>query len=193
MLRQRLAELVGEGLLVVGVGAHLVGLVDDDEVPVGAEQALLGVLDARDPGDRGDDLVALLPGVLAVVGAEHVAADDLEVLAELVLQLALPLEGQVGRRDDERALDQAADLQLLEQQPRHDRLAGARVVGEQEADAGQLEEVVVDRLELVRQRIDAGDREREVRVVLVGQAEALGLDAQAESAGIAVERLAAAA
>ena len=86
------------------VGAHLVGLVDDDEVPVAAQQALAGVLDARDPGDRGDDLVPLLPGVLAVVGPQHVAADDLEVLAELVLQLPLPLEGEVGRRDDQRAL-----------------------------------------------------------------------------------------
>ena len=143
------------------------GLVHDDEVPAGAEQALAGVLDARDPGDRGDDLVSFLPGVLAVVGAQHVAADDVELLAELVLQLALPLEGEVGRRDDQRPLDQAAGLQLLEQQARHDRLAGPGVVGEEEADARQLEEVVVDRLELVRQRIDAGDREGEVRVVLV--------------------------
>ena len=59
-----------------------------------AEQALLGVLDPRDPGDRRDDLVLVLPGVLAVVGAEDVAADDLELLAELVLQLALPLEAR---------------------------------------------------------------------------------------------------
>ena len=71
----------------------------------------------------------------------------------------------------------------LSSKPGHDRLAGAGVVGEQEADARQLQEVVVDRLELVRQRIDAGDREREVRVVLVGQAEARGLDAEAEACG----------
>ena len=87
-------------------------------------------------------------------------------------------------------LHQAADLQLLEQQPGHDRLAGAGVVGQQEADARQLEEVVVDRLELVGQRIDAGDGEGEVGIVLVGQAQAHGLDAQAEPRGVAVERLA---
>ena len=96
---------------------------------------------------------------------------------------------RLAGRDDEGALDQAANLQLLEQQAGHDRLAGAGVVGEQEADARQLEEVVVDRFELVRQRIDAGDGEREVGVVLVGQAEAHGLDAEAEACGIAVERL----
>ena len=41
---------------------------------------------------------------------------------------------------------------------------------------GSLQEVVVDRLELVRQRIDAGDGEREVGVVLVGQAQPQGFD-----------------
>ena len=78
--------------------------------------------------------------------------------------------------------DQAADLQFLEEQAGHDRLAGAGVVGQQEADARQLEEVVVDGLKLVRQRIDAGDGEREVGVVLVGQPEPQGLDAEAEAA-----------
>ena len=46
---ERFAEPVGERLAVVGVGAHLVGLVDDDEVPMRAEQALLGVLDRGRP------------------------------------------------------------------------------------------------------------------------------------------------
>ena len=165
------------------------GLVHDDQIPADAEQAFPGVFDERDPGNGRDDLVAFLPGVLAVVGPQHVAADDLELLAELVRQFALPLERQVGRRDDQRAADQAAGLQFLEQQPGHDRLAGAGVVGQQEADARQLHEVVVDRFELVRQRIDAGDGEREVRVVFVGQAEAMGLDAEAEQAGVAVEGL----
>ena len=73
------------------------------------------------------------------------------------------------------------------QQARHDRLAGAGVVGQQEADARQLEEVVVDGFELVRQRIDAGDREREVGVVLVGQPQPQGLDAEPETSRVAVE------
>ena len=188
-VRERLAESIGQRLPVVGVGTHLVGLVHDDEVPVRAEQALLGVFDARDPGDRRDDLVAVLPGVLAVGVAQGLPADDLEALAELVLQLPLPLEREVRRSDDQRAPDQAPGLQLLEQQPRHDRLAGARVVGQEEADSGQLEEVVVDRLELVGEGIDAGDREREERVVFVGQPEPMGLDAQAEQGRVAIEAL----
>ena len=128
-------------------------------------------------------------GFDAVIRAQHVAADDLELLAELVLQFALPLEGEVGRRDDQGALDQAANLQFLDQQAGHDGLAGAGIVGQQEADARQLHEVVVNGFELVRQRIDAGDREREVRIVLVGQTETQCLDAQAKPFRIAVERL----
>ncbi len=53
--RQRLTELVGERLFVSAVRRHFVRLVDDHEVPAAAEQALLGVLDARDPGDRRYD------------------------------------------------------------------------------------------------------------------------------------------
>ena len=103
-----------------------------------------------------------------------------KVLAELVLHFALPLEGEVGRRDDEGALDQAANLQFLDEQAGHDGLAGAGVVGQQEPDARQLHEVIVNRLKLVRQRINARDGEREIRVVFIGQSQAHGLDSQAE-------------
>ena len=175
--RQRLAELVGERLLVGAVRRHLVRLVDDHEIPAAAEQALLGVLDARDPRDRCDDLILFLPWVLAVVGAQHVAANHLEWLAEFFLQLALPLKAEVRRRDDQRPLHEASDLQLLEEQARHDRLPRAGVVGEEEANARQAHEVVVNRLELVRQRVDAGDREGKVWVVFVSEPEARGFDA----------------
>ena len=188
-LGKRLAELEGERLLLVAVGTHLVGLVHDDEIPAAAEQALLGVLDPRDPRHRGHDLVLLLPGVLAVLASEDLAAHHLEGFPELVLHLPLPLEREIRGRNDQRALDETADLELLKEQPSHDRLAGARVVGEQEADAREREEVLVDRLELVGQRVDACDRERKVRVVLVGQCQAFGLDAEAEADGVPIEGL----
>ena len=75
--------------------------------------------------------------------------------------------------------------------PGHDRLAGAGVVGQQEAHAGELEQVVVDRFELVRQRIDARDRQAEVRIELVGDAERVCLEAEAKQAAVAVERISA--
>ena len=74
----------------------------------------------------------------------------------------------------------AAELEFPDQQPGHDRLAGAGVVGQQEADAGELREIVVDGFELVRQRVDAGDGQAEVGIELVGDAERIGLDAEAQ-------------
>ena len=96
-------------------------------------------------------------------------------------ELALPLEGEVRRTHDEDALCEAAQLKFADQQARHDRLAGAGVVREQEPHPRELEQVVVNSLKLVRQRIHAGYRESEVRVELVGDAEGVGLDAQAEA------------
>ena len=43
-------ELVGEGLLIAGVGGHLVGFIDDHEVPSGTEQAVAGIFDPGRPG-----------------------------------------------------------------------------------------------------------------------------------------------
>lgn len=130
------AEPIRERLAVVRVGSHLVGLVHDHQVPPAPEKALPGIVDARDPRDGGHKLRPVLPGVLAVVGAQHIAVDDVERLAKLVLELALPLEREVGGRDDQRAPHQAAGLELLEQQSRHDGLAGAWIVRQQEPNAG---------------------------------------------------------
>ena len=91
------------------------------------------------------------------VVAEDVAADDFEVLAELVLHLPLPLEREIGGRDDKGPLHESTCLQLLEQQPGHDGFSGARVIGQEKADTRELQEVAVDGFELVGKRIDPGD------------------------------------
>ncbi len=70
--------------------------------------------------------------------AQVAAPEDVELLLKPVGHFALPLEGEVGRAEDEHALDEAAQFQLLEQQPRHDGLPGTGVVGQQEAAAGGL-------------------------------------------------------
>ena len=113
------------------------------------------------------------------------ALQDDELLVELFLQLALPLKCQVCRADDQDTFGQPAKLQFPDEQPGHDRLAGAGIIGEQEADAGELEQVVVNRLELMRQRIDARDRKAEVRIELVGDAERVGLEAEPEQFAVA--------
>ena len=105
----------------------------------------------------------------------------------LSCSLPPPLVGQVGRGDDQRPFDQAPELQFLEEQAAHDGLARTGVVGDQEADAGLGEQVGVDGIHLVRQRIDLGDRDGEVRVVLEGQPDAVGFGGEAEVGGVAVQ------
>ena len=55
-------------------------------------------------------------------------------------------------------LDEPAGLELFEQKPGHDGFSGPRVVGQEESDAREFEEVSVDRFKLMGQRVDAGDR-----------------------------------
>ncbi len=75
-------------------------------------------------------------------------------------------------------------MQLLQDQAGHDRLASARVVGDQEADAGRLQHIAINGLDLVGQGIYLGDADRQLRVELVGQADAVGLDEEEEVLGI---------
>ena len=66
-------------------------------------------------------------------------------------------------------------------------LPGAGVVRQQEPHARKLEQIVVYRLELMRQRVDARDRETEIRVKLVGDAEGIGLKSQPKQSPVAIE------
>jgi hypothetical protein len=108
----------------------------------------------RNPGDRCDDLILLLPRVLAVIGAEHIAGDHLEERSELFLQLALAPKAEVRQSDDQRALHKGI-FSSLSSKP-----AMMVVVGQEEPGARHAHEVVVDGLKLVRQWIDAGDGSR---------------------------------
>jgi hypothetical protein len=64
------------------------------------------------------------------------------------------------------------------------------VVSEEEPDARQAHEVIVDSLKLVRQWIDSGDGERKIWVILVGKPQSRRLNTEAEARRVAVEWLA---
>jgi hypothetical protein len=71
-------------------------------------------------------------------------------------------------------------LQLGKEEPGHVCFTGTRIVGEEETDVREVHEVSVDGFKLVGERVDPGDREREIRVVFVGEAEPVRFDADAE-------------
>ncbi len=54
-----------------------------------------------------------MPGVCSVTRSKHVAFDNLKGLAEFILQLALPLEGQISGGDDESSLYETSYLQFF--------------------------------------------------------------------------------
>ena len=100
---QQLAQLVAQALVRLVRGRHAVRLVHDDEIPVDLAQPGQDVL-ALGEVERGDDAVALQPLVHAELVADVLALEDEELRVELLLQLALPLEGEVRRADDQDAL-----------------------------------------------------------------------------------------
>jgi len=79
-------------------------------------------------------------------------AKSIEVIARsvrLVGELLAPLEGERRGADDQDSVGDTAQAQLLEEEAGHDRLAGARVVGEHEAQPGLRQHVAVDSDDLV--------------------------------------------
>ena len=167
-------QAVAEALVGLVTGGHPVGLVDDHQVPVDLLQAGEDVLPLGQV-QGGDDLRPFQPLVHSELVVDVAALHDGELLVELLPEFPLPLEGQVGGADDKYPLHQAPQLELADEEARHDGLARAGVVGEDEPDAGQFHEVLVDRFQLVGQRVHAGDGEAEVGIELVGNAQGVGI------------------
>ena len=110
------------------VADSLVRFVADDEIPAAIRrlQLLLHVLVARQLVEPGDDEVGFQEPIAGARRFQLVVGQDFERQMEAAVQLVLPLLGEAAGADDEAALEIAAGDQLLDQQPRHDGLAGAR-------------------------------------------------------------------
>ena len=106
---------------------------------------------------------------------------------EAAVELVLPLLGEAARADDQAALEVAAGDQLLDQQPGHDRLAGAGIVGEQEAQRLARQHRLVDGRDLVRQRVDDRGVDGQHGIEQVREADAVRLGDEAEQRAVAVE------
>ena len=146
----------------------------------------LQVLVARELVEARDEQVALVEGV-AARGRDAVGGEDVEGQVELLVELHLPLVHEGPGRDDQAPLERAADEELADEQAGHDRLAGAGVVGEQVAQGLAREHLLVDRGDLVRQRLDRRGGHGEERVEQVGEVDALRLGDEAEERAVAVE------
>ena len=104
---QQLAQPVAQALVRFVAGRHAVSLVNDDEIPLDLAQPGQDLV-ALSQVERGNDLLLLYPLVDTELIAQVAALKHQELLVELLLELPLPLESEVGRRDDQDALGQAA-------------------------------------------------------------------------------------
>ena len=100
--------------------------------------------------------------------------------AELLPQLVLPLLDQPAGGDDQAPLQVTAEHQLLDVQARHDRLARAGVIGEQKPQRGPLDQLTVDGLDLVRERLKLGGVHGQHRVETAGHPDPERLGGQLE-------------
>ena len=165
---EELAEAVALGIARFAAevaGRHLVGLVADDEVPVAVAglQFLLYFLVAGELVETGDDEVGLKEPVAGAGGFELVVGEDFERKLEAAVELILPLFGEASGTDDQAALEVAAGDQLLDEEPGHDGLAGARIVGEEEAQRRAGQHGLVDGGDLVGERLDVGGMDGQQR------------------------------
>lgn len=96
-------------------------------------------------------------------------SNDFKSFVEAVAHLSLPLKGQVSGGHDECSGHKPSQFQFLEQQARHDRLSGSGVISQEEADPWQGQDVVVDRLQLMGERIHTSNGEGKAGVVFVGE------------------------
>ena len=195
MPAEQLTELVALGLLQLVaevMGRHPVRLVDHHQVPVGVLQLVLQVVGAGElVHSRDEEGIFLEHPALGAFrvgdGVGELAGQQLEVQAELLQQLVLPLLDQAAWGDDQAALQVTAEHQLLDIQARHDRLARSRVVGQQEAERRAVQQFTVDSLDLVGERLQVRRLHREHRVEPARHADAEGLGGQLESGGVGFE------
>ena len=164
-------------------------LVAHDEVPAAIRrlQLLLDILVAGELVEPGNDEVGFQEPVAGACRFELVVRQDVEGQMEPAVELVLPLLGKAPGTDDETALQVSAGDQLLDEQPRHDGLAGSRVVGEQEAKRLSGQHGFVDRGDLMRQRLDDRRVHREHGVEEMGEADPLRLGDEAEQRAVSVE------
>jgi hypothetical protein len=190
--RQELAQTVA--LRVLDLAAEegrrqLVRLVADDEVvaAVGRGELRLDVLVACELVQPRDGERVLEEPVAGAGGLELVVGEDLEGQLELARELVLPLLDEAPRAHDEAAPQVAARDQFLDEESRHDRLAGARIVGEEKAQRLPRQHGFVDGGDLVRQRLDQRSVDGQDRVEQVRQANAVRFGDEAKQRAVAVE------
>ncbi len=104
-----------------------------------------------------------------------------------MVKLVLPLLGEIAGAYDHAAVQVAADEQFLNEQPGHNRLAGAGVVREEETERLPRQHFAVDGGDLMRQRVHHRGVDRKQRIKQMGEVDAVRFGDEAKHLPVAVE------
>ncbi len=161
--------------------------IDDDEIPLGPAQLVFQVVITGNLVQPDDSAVRLQKGVARHRGLKGVTRQDVKVQLELEPEFILPLCGQVAGHADQAAVHIATDDQFFDEQPGHDRLACAGVVGQQEAQRLAGQHLAVHSRDLVGQRLNKRGVDGQHRVEEMRKADAVRLSRQPEEVAACIE------
>ena len=190
--REELAEAIALGVLDLAAeesGGELVGLVAHDQVVAAVRSAelFLDVFVAGKLVEPRDGEVVLEEPVAGAGRFELVVGEDLEGQVEPTVQLVLPLLGEAAGTNDKATVQVAACDQLLDEQPRHDRLAGAGIVGKEKPERLTRKHRLVDGRNLMRQGLDQRRVDCQNRVEEMSEADPVGFGGEAEQCPVSIE------
>ena len=184
------AELIALGIFNFTAphgGGHFVRFVADDQVPIRCAELVLQLLIARELVQAGNAEIYFVENISRYGGFQAVIGQNFKAQMEFLIELVLPLLGQIARRNDHAALQIAADDQLLQEQARHDGFARARIVGQNIAQRQPGQHFLIDRRNLMRQWLNGGGVDGQIRVEQMRQMNAIGLRNQAELIAVHVK------
>gem|GEM_PF-5851981 len=160
--------------------------VHDHQVPFGRFQRAANVFLPR-IRNRRQRKIGLTPDIQAIQAflVEIFPGNDGEILAELGQQFAAPLGCQRGRCDNQHPADALPPLELLDEQPSHDRFARAGIMRQQGAHHRAGQQVFVDGFKLVGKWINPAGVQAGVGVERMGQPQSQRLNPKSKALRVA--------
>ena len=171
------------------MGGHLVRFVAHHQIEAAVRrcQQRLQFLVAGELVQPSDNEIPLRKPIAARRRTHAFAGENLERQVEAGAQFVLPLLGQAARAHHQTPPQIAAHDEFLHQQASHDGLAGAGIVGEQEAQRLARQHGLVDGGDLMRQRFHQRGVDGEQRIEKMRQADAKRFRHQSIGRTIAIE------
>ena len=116
------------------VSTHLMGLVADNQVPVGGFELPLDIFVSAELIETANRQGSLSKPVTGTSRLEIVVRHDLEGKMESPVEFILPLLNEVAGTDDQTTLKISPSNQFFDEKAGHDRLAGTRVISKKKSE-----------------------------------------------------------